>query len=130
MWAWVNSTASIEFGGTGKGFQLRSRSCLYPWNRPQSTRMRRPADSTRYREPVTVPLAPRKLSEALISNPPNDVRPLARDAGRIATSTSGSSCSPDDGSSSLARYVIYPVIDRRLSDSMALAGANEWAADG
>ena len=42
--------------------QLRSRRFLVPWNRPQSTSTRRLPCSTRYFEPVTVSVAPRKVS--------------------------------------------------------------------
>ncbi|PTN43686.1 hypothetical protein DAI43_33230, partial [Achromobacter xylosoxidans] len=49
-------------GGTWNGAQLRSRKVFTPWNRPQSSRIRRPSISSRWREPVTVPAAPRKHS--------------------------------------------------------------------
>src|SRR3954468_17869924 len=49
-------------GATGKRSQLRSRSCLYPWKSPQSTRTRFDPVSSRYRDPVTVPVAPRNCS--------------------------------------------------------------------
>src|ERR1035441_9326108 len=51
-------------GGTGSGFQLRNRSSFSPWKRPQSTIRRSPPASSRYLEPVTVPVAPRKVSVA------------------------------------------------------------------
>src|SRR3954469_14916660 len=54
--------------GTGRSGQLRSRSSLRPWNRPESTMMRVPLDSTRYFEPVTVRAAPRNVK--LINLPP------------------------------------------------------------
>src|SRR5579862_2457244 len=50
--------------GTGSGFQLRSLSSLSPWKSPQSTIRRSPPASTRYFEPVTVPVAPRKVRVA------------------------------------------------------------------
>ena len=40
-------TLSSDWGFTGKRRQLRCRSCLYPWNRPQSIRMRLPPHSIR-----------------------------------------------------------------------------------
>src|SRR5437762_2979512 len=62
MCACVSTTASIELAGTGSDDQLRSRSCFRPWNRPQSTSSRRPSCSTRYFDPVTVPVPPTKRS--------------------------------------------------------------------
>src|SRR5208337_5583899 len=52
-------------GGMGSGFQLRSRSSLSPWKSPQSIISRSPPASSRYLEPVTVPVAPRKVRVAM-----------------------------------------------------------------
>src|ERR1035437_3902110 len=50
---------------TGSGFQLRSRSSLRLWKSPQSTIRRSPPASSRYLEPVPVPVAPRKVRVAM-----------------------------------------------------------------
>src|SRR5690606_34120513 len=52
-------------GSTARGFQLASRRFFSPWNRPQSTRIRVSPCVTRWREPVTVPAPPRKVSEVI-----------------------------------------------------------------
>lgn len=52
----------MDSGSTGNGSQLRTRSDLYPWNKPQSTRTRAVPASTSVRDPVTHELAPRNVS--------------------------------------------------------------------
>src|SRR5207248_11748576 len=62
MWACVRITAS-SFPAV-QGSQFRRRRSLRPWNRPASIRMRLPDEVVRrWREPVTVRAAPRKVSE-------------------------------------------------------------------
>src|SRR5688500_7643352 len=65
MCACVRTTASISRGGTGKRRQLRSRISRGPWKSPQSTRIRLPAVSSRWREPVTVSVAPWKVMDVM-----------------------------------------------------------------
>ena len=52
-----------------KGRQFRSRSTLYPWNKPQSTNSRPTGVSTRYREPVTASVAPKNRSVVSMTLP-------------------------------------------------------------
>src|SRR5665647_2117057 len=66
--AWVRTTSEIDSGSTGSGFQLRRRHVLSPWYRPQSTIVRRPSLSRRNLLPVTVPVAPRKVSVATMAS--------------------------------------------------------------
>ena len=68
MWACETTTASIEEAGNGKLRFLRSASLRRPWCSPQSSRKRRPPDSTRCMEPVTSPAAPQNVS--FICRPP------------------------------------------------------------
>src|SRR5437667_1220135 len=63
MWACVRITES-SFPAV-HGSQFRRRRSLRPWNRPASIRMRLPdAVVRRWRDPVTVWAAPRKVIEA------------------------------------------------------------------
>src|SRR3990170_312678 len=66
MCAWLRITASRCAGSTGGGCQLRRRSAFRPWKRPQSRRRRVPPASRRCLDPVTVPAAPRNVTEGLI----------------------------------------------------------------
>src|SRR3954468_10068201 len=52
-------------GEVGSGCQLRWRSSLSPWKRPQSNSTRCDPVSSRCLEPVTVPAAPRNVSEGI-----------------------------------------------------------------
>src|SRR4051812_45218930 len=52
-------------GAVGSGCQLRWRSSLSPWKRPQSNSTRCDPVSSRCLEPVTVPAAPRNVSEII-----------------------------------------------------------------
>src|SRR5881628_3819760 len=62
MCACVRTIASTESGSTGGSSQFLNRKSLGPWNKPQSTRTRRSFVSRRHFEPVTVCVAPRKVS--------------------------------------------------------------------
>src|SRR5579864_5436861 len=62
MWAWERMTASIEDPGNGRWRFFWSASFRRPWFRPQSSRRRWPAASTRCMEPVTAPAAPQNVS--------------------------------------------------------------------
>src|SRR5262245_31296308 len=68
-WVWVSTIASTAATGNSGAVQLRRRSALSPWNRPESTSTRRPPASTRYCEPVTVRAAPRKVSRGMARRP-------------------------------------------------------------
>src|SRR5262245_3217134 len=69
MCACVSTRWSTDEGGTGDGSQFRWRSGLEPWKSPQSTRKRVAPVSTRNREPVTVPAAPRNRIEGIRCRP-------------------------------------------------------------
>src|SRR5215510_775099 len=56
-------TASSFDGSTGNGSQFLKRNSFRPWNSPQSTRIDLPPISSRCLEPVTVPAAPKKVSD-------------------------------------------------------------------
>src|SRR5688572_27134242 len=78
MCACVISTAFSERGSKGGACQLRSRSSLKPWNRPQSTNTRESPDSTRYFDPVTVPTPPQNEMLANADNLPSVNRRVLR----------------------------------------------------
>ena len=59
-WAWVSSSTSIDAASKPNGAAFSSSSSRLPWKKPQSMRMRLPAASTRWHEPVTSRSAPWK----------------------------------------------------------------------
>src|SRR5450759_5697671 len=81
--------SSIELGGTGKSAQFISRHSFSPWNIPASMRIRRPGRSMRYLEPVTVPAAPRNVSDiaTMSSRWHRPGRPVRRPAGLAYSET-------------------------------------------
>src|SRR5674476_572614 len=61
---YVHQIGPLKQSRTGKSPQFISRHSFSPWNIPPSTRIRLPGRSTRYLEPVTVPAAPRNVSDS------------------------------------------------------------------
>ena len=62
MCAWVSSIKSNSFTSNAKGDEFSHSSCAAPWYIPQSTKNFLPAASTKKLEPVTVFVAPKKVT--------------------------------------------------------------------
>jgi len=90
MWACERTTASMEEPGNGRLRFLRSASFRRPWCSPQSSRKRRPPDSTRCIEPVTSPAAPQNVS--FICHPPGTWCLLRKGHGSALRNRRGEFC--------------------------------------